>query len=211
VARLTTLYSFCSQSDCRDGANPLAGLIQAANGELFGTTRLGGSSNFGTIFKINPSGVLTTLFSFDFRDGEYPHAGLVQAANGDLYGTTHNGGANNLGTVFRITLGAISSSCVWRWVQTYGPELDKRCRPYLKPTNQSWRVDETYIKVKGQERFLYRAVDSSGQTIDFLLTAKRDTAPEPPKESRLIATTRTGCCSHCLNCRRARHSHRKSP
>ena len=99
MARLTTLYSFCSQSDCRDGANPLAGLIQAANGELFGTTRLGGSSNFGTIFKINPSGVLTTLFSFDFRDGEYPHAGLVQAANGDLYGTTHNGGANNLGTV----------------------------------------------------------------------------------------------------------------
>ena len=71
---------------------------------------------------------------------------------------------------------AISPSCVWRWVQTYGPELDKRCRPHLKPTNRSWRVDETYIKVKGQERFLYRAVDSSGQTIDFLLTAKRDTA-----------------------------------
>jgi IS6 family transposase len=71
---------------------------------------------------------------------------------------------------------AISPSCVWRWVQTYGPELDKRCRPHLKPTNRSWRVDETYIKVKGQERFLYRAVDSSGQTIDFLLTAKRDAA-----------------------------------
>jgi transposase, IS6 family len=71
---------------------------------------------------------------------------------------------------------AISPSCVWRWVQTYGPELDKRCRPHLKATNRSWRVEETYIKVKGQERFLYRAVDSSGQTIDFLLTAKRDTA-----------------------------------
>jgi IS6 family transposase len=71
---------------------------------------------------------------------------------------------------------AISPSCVWRWVQTYGPELDKRCRPHLKPTNRSWRVDETYIKVKGHERFLYRAVDSTGQTIDFLLTAKRDTA-----------------------------------
>jgi hypothetical protein len=48
---------------------------------------------------------------------------------------------------------AISSSCVWRWVQAYGPELDKRCWPYLKPTNRSWRVDETFIKVKGQERF----------------------------------------------------------
>jgi len=70
----------------------------------------------------------------------------------------------------------ISPSCIWRWVQLYGPELDKRCRRHLKPTNKSWRLDETYIKVKGQERYLYRAVDSTGQTIDFLLTAKRDTA-----------------------------------
>ena len=70
---------------------------------------------------------------------------------------------------------AISPSCVW-WVQVYGPELDKRCRQHLKPTNKSWRLDETYIKVRGQERFLYRAVDSTGQTIDFLLTARRDGA-----------------------------------
>jgi IS6 family transposase len=71
---------------------------------------------------------------------------------------------------------SISASCIWRWVQTYGPELDKRCRRHLKPTNKSWRLDETYIKVKGLERYLYRAVDSTGQTIDFLLTAKRDAA-----------------------------------
>lgn len=63
---------------------------------------------------------------------------------------------------------------VFRWVQEYGPELDKRCRPYLRPTNDSWRVDETYIKVKGKDRYLYRAVDSDGNTLDFLLTAKRD-------------------------------------
>ncbi len=49
--------------------------------------------------------------------------------------------------------------------------LDKRCRPHLLPTNDSWRVDETYIKVKGQDRYLYRAVDSEGNTLDFLLTA----------------------------------------
>ena len=71
---------------------------------------------------------------------------------------------------------AIDASCVWRWVQVYGPELDKRCRAHLKPTNRSWRLDETYIKVKGRDRFLYRAVDSSGQTIDFLLVDRRDTA-----------------------------------
>ena len=61
-----------------------------------------------------------------------------------------------------------------------GPDLRSRTRQtvrkHLKPTNKSWRVDETYVKVKGQERFLYRAVDSRGQTVDFLLTAKRDTA-----------------------------------
>jgi IS6 family transposase len=68
----------------------------------------------------------------------------------------------------------VDASCVWRWVQAYAPELNKRCRPYLKRTNKSYRIDETYIKVKGQDRYLYRAVDSTGQTIDFLLTAKRD-------------------------------------
>ena len=71
---------------------------------------------------------------------------------------------------------AIDASCIWRWVQVYGPELDKRCRPHLKPTNRSWRLDETYISVKGRDRFLYRAVDSTGQTIDFLLTDRRDAA-----------------------------------
>src|SRR5215470_7596083 len=70
----------------------------------------------------------------------------------------------------------IDASCIWRWVQAYAPELNKRCRPYLRPVNKSYRIDETYIKVKGKDRYLYRALDSTGQTIDFLLTAKRDTA-----------------------------------
>jgi transposase, IS6 family len=68
----------------------------------------------------------------------------------------------------------VDASCIWRWVQTYAPELNKRCRQHLKSTNKSYRIDETYIKVKGKDRYLYRAVDSTGQTIDFLLTAKRD-------------------------------------
>ncbi len=53
----------------------------------------------------------------------------------------------------------IDPSCIWRWVQQYGPELEKRCRPHLKPTNKSYRVDETYIKVKGKDRYLYRRLD----------------------------------------------------
>ena len=70
----------------------------------------------------------------------------------------------------------VDASWIWRWVQIYAPEINKLCRPYLRPTNKSYRIDETYIKVKGKDRYLYRAVDSTGQTIDFLLTAKRDAA-----------------------------------
>src|SRR5947207_11816978 len=71
---------------------------------------------------------------------------------------------------------AVDPSCICRWVQVYAPELNKRCRPHLKATNKSYRTDETYIKVKGEDKYLYRAVDSTGQTIEFLLSAKRDAA-----------------------------------
>jgi IS6 family transposase len=63
---------------------------------------------------------------------------------------------------------------VWRWVQRYGPELEQRLRRHLKPTNKSWRVDETYVRVKGRWCYLYRAIDSARATIDFLLSALRD-------------------------------------
>ena len=69
----------------------------------------------------------------------------------------------------------VDHSTINRWILRYGPELDRRCRPHLKSTNDSWRVDETYVKVKKQWKYLYRAVDSEGNTLDFLLTAKRDT------------------------------------
>src|SRR6202051_950672 len=65
---------------------------------------------------------------------------------------------------------------VWRWVQRYAPEIQRRLRTRLRPTNDSWRVDETYIRVKGKWVYLYRAVDSTGATIDFLLSAKGDAA-----------------------------------
>ncbi len=60
-------------------------------------------------------------------------------------------------------------------MQHYAPELEKRCQPHLRVTNDSWRVDETYIKVKKVWMYLYRAVDSQGNTLEFLLSPKRDT------------------------------------
>ena len=65
---------------------------------------------------------------------------------------------------------------IWRWMQRYGLELDQRLRRHLKPTNKSWRVDETYARVQGHRCYLYRAIDSSGAAIDFLLSASRDAA-----------------------------------
>lgn len=59
---------------------------------------------------------------------------------------------------------SVDHSTIFRWVQQYSPELDKRCRPHLKPTDDSWRVDATYVKVRGKWMYLYRAVDSTEQT-----------------------------------------------
>lgn len=68
----------------------------------------------------------------------------------------------------------VDHTTIYRWVQAYSPELDQRSRLYLRPTNDSWRVDETYVKVKGVWKYFYRAVDSEGNTLDFLLSAQRD-------------------------------------
>ena len=70
----------------------------------------------------------------------------------------------------------LAHTTLFRWIQAYAPELEKRIRPHLRRSDGSWRVDETYIRVKGRWMYLYRAVDARGQTIDFLLSAKRDTA-----------------------------------
>src|SRR5512135_2069522 len=68
----------------------------------------------------------------------------------------------------------VDHTTIFRWVQQYAPELEKRCRPHLKATNDSWRVDETYIKIKKTWTYLYRAVDSDGNTLEFLLSPTRD-------------------------------------
>ncbi len=104
---LTTLYSFCAQTNCPDGSQPYAGLVQGSDGNFYGTAAGGGTHNGGTVFKITPEGKLTTLYQFcsetDCKDGDQPYGALIQGVSGNFFGTTSTGGANNQGTVFKLT------------------------------------------------------------------------------------------------------------
>ena len=111
---LTTLYNFCSQPGCTDGARtPLGGgaLLLATDGNFYGATQGGGlysgcnnnpGQTCGTVFKVSSGGTLTTLYNFKGADGSFPN-GLVQGIDGNLYGTAQEGGANGAGTFFKMT------------------------------------------------------------------------------------------------------------
>jgi uncharacterized repeat protein (TIGR03803 family) len=107
AGNLAILYNFCTEAGCVDGAEPFGGLTQATDGNLYGTTRMGGVFNSGSIFKVTRLGQFVSLYSFCAQagcpDGAYPYAALVQSVDGNLYGTTQGGGAGNVGTVFKIT------------------------------------------------------------------------------------------------------------
>lgn len=114
AGKLTTLHSFCIQTNCPDGTEPWAGLVLATDGNFYGTTYGGGNDltdcqllgpGCGTVFKIASDGNLTTLHSFSATDGKYPYGGLFQSTSGMLYGTTSSGGASDGGTVFSLDMG----------------------------------------------------------------------------------------------------------
>jgi uncharacterized repeat protein (TIGR03803 family) len=105
----TVLYNFCGESHCTDGEEPLAGLVEDTKGNLYGTTYGGGSSNWGTVFKVNKAGKETVLYSFQNSDAHYPYAGVIRDTKGNLYGTTASGGTgtgcgdSGCGTVFKVS------------------------------------------------------------------------------------------------------------
>ncbi len=112
--KLTTLRSFCTTLNgsgyCADGRSPFGGLIQATDGNLYGTTIAGGTNDIGTVYEMTPSGTLTTIYNFCSQapcvDGGYPLAGVVQSTNGALYGVTSaDGKYNDAGTVYSISIG----------------------------------------------------------------------------------------------------------
>jgi uncharacterized repeat protein (TIGR03803 family) len=114
---LIVLYNFCALPYCPDGVGLFAGLIQATDGNFYGTTCAGGANNVGTAFEITPGGALTTLYSFcsqgypQCTDGAYTYGGLLQATNGNFYGTTFQGGDptctaySGCGTIFSLSVG----------------------------------------------------------------------------------------------------------
>jgi uncharacterized repeat protein (TIGR03803 family) len=111
---LTTVYAFCALASCADGAEPVAGLTEGTDGNLYGTaSRYGAHRDAGTIFKLTLGGVFKTLYNFcshkrggQCRDGQYPQMALVEGTDGNFYGSTNAGGENgpaNDGTIFKIT------------------------------------------------------------------------------------------------------------
>jgi uncharacterized repeat protein (TIGR03803 family) len=117
AGKVTTIYNFCAKPNCTDGRNPEASLVQATDGNLYGTTYNGGAnsnpncltnSGCGTIFQITTAGKLTTIYNFcgleSCADGNQPQGGLVQATNGTFYGTTSSGGTEFAGTVFSLSV-----------------------------------------------------------------------------------------------------------
>jgi uncharacterized repeat protein (TIGR03803 family) len=100
----SVLYNFCSQPSCADGVQPESGLVRDNDGNLYGTTLLGGASFQGTVFKVDSTSKETVLYGFTgSTDGQQPYAGVIRDSAGNLYGTTPYGGAYGAGTVFKIT------------------------------------------------------------------------------------------------------------
>ena len=104
---LTTLVQFTGIEGDNLGSAGTAALVQGSDGNFYGTTEFGGADNDGTVFKMTPGGVLTTLFDFGESQadeaGRNPRAALMQGGDGDFYGTTASGGADDKGTIFKIT------------------------------------------------------------------------------------------------------------
>ncbi len=97
------IYHFCSQSSCADGGTPWGGLVLSPGGSFYGATGGGGTTGSGTVFKVTPTGTLTSLHSFDNSDGSEPTVGLILASNGNFYGTTTGGGASSVGNIYEVT------------------------------------------------------------------------------------------------------------
>ncbi len=161
AGKLTTLYNFCSLSNCVDGVSPYGTLMQATDGNLYGTALAGGTLGYGTLFQITRGGVFNVLHNFDRDNGGVPYAGLMQATNGILYGTTYYGG--------------MPPSCNYGCGSIYS--LDLGLSPFVQAVTYSGKVGAT-IEFLGQGFSKSSTVSFNGSSATpsvksgFYLTAK---------------------------------------
>jgi uncharacterized repeat protein (TIGR03803 family) len=133
AGKLTTLYNLCSVSNCLDGLSPYGTIMQATDGNLYGTALEGGTLGYGTLFQVTTGGAFSVLHNFDRDNGGYPYAGLMQATNGILYGTTFYGGS--------------AGSCNYGCGSIYS--LDMGLSPFVQAVTYSGKVGAT-IEFLGQ-------------------------------------------------------------
>ena len=162
-----------------NGIHPEAGLALGPDGNFYGTTRDGGSNNLGTIFKITPSGALTSVLSFNGTNGSAPQGGLVLARDGILYGTTVMGGQNSFGTVFRFsTNGTLTSLASFSATNGANPQcqlvLDGSGNFYGTAPEQGANFSGTVFKVQtnGVLATLVQFDDSNGSSPEDGLAAR---------------------------------------
>ncbi len=183
AGEFTTLYSFCSLANCADGEFPIGALIQATDGNFYGTTTAGGTSSnsncssvtCGTVFQITPAGKLTTLHSFNYTDGTSPYDGVMQATNGVFYGTTSLGGPGNTtsGTIFSLSMGL---------------------SPFVEPLPAFGKEGVT-IDILGTDLKGTTAVSFDGTAATFKVVSKteiRATVPSGAKTGKIEVTTPNG-------------------
>lgn len=164
----TVLYNFCSQPNCADGGQAVAGLIQGTDGNFYGTAEVGGANGNGTIFQITPQGQYTVLHSFDYNDGNDPETPLIQGTNGILYGDTWGGGSGpcintRCGVFFSLDMGLPPYAAPVAWYGQEGSTVEILGQGLTGTTGVSF--NGTPAQFKAQSNTYLTAIVPAGATL----------------------------------------------
>lgn len=164
------------RTGCPDGSFPYAGLIRGSDGMFYGTSlNMDTPESYATIFRITPTGTLTTLYSFRGLDGNHPYAGLIQSTDGVFYGTTYYGGADSVGTVYALGNGL---------------------RPFIEPQPTSGKIGSK-VTLLGTDLTGTTAVSFDGTAASFVVSdsAIETTVPAGATSGTITVTKPSGILS----------------